>query len=54
MHLQKTDPNGDYIRKWLPQFKAFPKEFIFEPWKAPKAVQEVSCLLNTELSGPYE
>ena len=36
---KKTDPNGDYIRKWLPQFKNFPTKFIYDPWNAPKSVQ---------------
>ena len=36
---KKTDPNGDYIRKWLPQFKDMPKQYIYEPWEAPIAVQ---------------
>lgn len=36
---KKTDPNGDYIRKWLPQFKKFPTKYIYEPWNAPKSVQ---------------
>lgn len=37
---QKTDPNGDYIRKWLPQFKDMPSKFIYEPWTAPLAMQK--------------
>ena len=37
---KKTDPNGDYIRKYLPQLKKFPKEYIYEPWKAPMNVQK--------------
>lgn len=37
---KKTDPNGDYIRKWLPQFKDMPKKFIYEPWDAPLDVQK--------------
>ena len=36
---KKTDPNGDYIRKWLPQFKNYPKKYIYEPWTAPIEVQ---------------
>jgi cryptochrome len=36
---KKTDPNGDYIRKWLPQFKTMPSKFIYEPWTAPIEVQ---------------
>lgn len=37
---KRFDPKGDYVRKWLPQFAAFPAEFIYEPWKAPLAVQK--------------
>lgn len=37
---KKTDKNGDYIRKWLPQFRNFPTGYIYEPWTAPLAVQE--------------
>ncbi|GKY97783.1 DNA photolyase [Mayamaea pseudoterrestris] len=37
---KKTDPEGNYIRKWLPQFKRFPAKFIYEPWKAPLATQQ--------------
>jgi len=37
---KKTDKNGDYIRKWLPQFKDFPTSYIYEPWKAPLSVQQ--------------
>jgi len=37
---KKTDKNGDYIRKWLPQFKDFPVKYIYEPWTAPKAIQQ--------------
>lgn len=36
---KNTDKNGDYIRKWLPQFKNYPKGYIYEPWTAPLAVQ---------------
>ena len=37
---KKADPQGNYIRKWLPAFKDFPAEYIYEPWRAPKAVQQ--------------
>lgn len=30
---QKTDKNGDYIRKYLPQLRKFPSQYIYEPWK---------------------
>ncbi|GFH44904.1 cryptochrome photolyase family 1 [Chaetoceros tenuissimus] len=37
---KKTDKNGDYIRKWLPQFKNWPAKYIYEPWLAPIAIQK--------------
>ncbi len=28
------DPNGEFIKKWVPELSSFPVEFIHEPWKA--------------------
>ena len=38
---KKTDPHGLYIRKWIPKLAKFPDEYIYEPWEAPRRVQEV-------------
>lgn len=37
---KKTDPTGKYIRKYCPELKDYPTEFIFEPWKASAAEQK--------------
>ena len=37
---KKTDPLGNYIRKYVPKLAKFPKEYIYEPWKAPLSVQK--------------
>ncbi|HEX8465419.1 MAG TPA: deoxyribodipyrimidine photo-lyase, partial [Abditibacterium sp.] len=29
---QKFDPDGEYVRKWLPELKGLDKKFIYEPW----------------------
>ena len=45
--FQKYDSNGIYIKKYCPELKHFPKQFIYEPWKAPIAVQkECKCIIG--------
>ena len=36
----KFDPDGTYVRKWVPELSAMPKKFIHEPWSAPSEVLE--------------
>ena len=36
----EQDPNGDFIKTWLPQLKNIPAEFIHEPWKMSTEQQE--------------
>eukprot|EP00730_Choanoeca_flexa_P018800 TRINITY_DN9160_c0_g3_i2.p1 TRINITY_DN9160_c0_g3~~TRINITY_DN9160_c0_g3_i2.p1 ORF type:complete len:514 (+),score=85.09 TRINITY_DN9160_c0_g3_i2:101-1642(+) len=50
---KKTDPKGDFIRKHLPQLKKFPAKYIYEPWKAPKSVQEqADCIIGKDYPKP--
>ncbi|KAM5132327.1 cryptochrome-1-like isoform 2-T2 [Mantella aurantiaca] len=50
---KKTDKNGDYIKKYLPLLKKFPAEYIYEPWKAPRSVQErAGCIIGKDYPKP--
>ncbi len=37
---QKFDPNGDYVRRFVPQLKDVDKKFIYEPWTMPSPPQD--------------
>lgn len=44
---KKTDKDGLYIRKYVPELKKYPSEYIYEPWKAPKAIQNrAECVIG--------
>ena len=35
---QKFDPDGDYIRRYIPELAALPTEYLAHPWTAPASV----------------
>lgn len=50
---KKTDKTGDYIRKYLPQLAKYPEKFIYEPWKAPLALQQAcGCVIGRDYPSP--
>ncbi|GAB9470427.1 hypothetical protein Gpo141_00007672 [Globisporangium polare] len=50
---KKWDPEGKYIRKYLPQLKKMPVKYIYEPWKAPMTVQRAAgCLIGKDYPFP--
>ena len=47
------DPEGDYIRKWIPELTMVPTKYIHEPWKMPVDVQEISmCVIDENYPSP--
>ncbi|KAL4027790.1 hypothetical protein IC575_010980 [Cucumis melo] len=38
----KYDPDGEYIRHWLPELARMPTEWIHHPWDAPQTVLQAS------------
>ncbi|XP_033009008.1 cryptochrome-2-like isoform X3 [Lacerta agilis] len=50
---KRTDPEGQYIRKYLPVLKNFPSQYIYEPWVAPEETQiEAGCIIGKDYPFP--
>ncbi|KAI1890741.1 hypothetical protein AGOR_G00156750 [Albula goreensis] len=50
---RRTDPDGQYLRKYLPVLKNFPSKYIYEPWTAPLEVQlEAGCVIGKDYPLP--
>jgi deoxyribodipyrimidine photo-lyase len=47
---QRFDPEGVYLRTWLPELRSLPSRFIHQPWTAPDHVLEVA---NVRLGANY-
>ncbi|KAK3593872.1 hypothetical protein CHS0354_011477 [Potamilus streckersoni] len=53
MYGRKMDPKGEYIRRYLPVLKDMPLRYLFEPWKAPREVQEkANCIIGKDYPEP--
>ncbi|XP_062402129.1 cryptochrome circadian regulator 4 [Sardina pilchardus] len=50
---RRTDPDGHYLRKYLPVLKNFPSKYIYEPWNAPEDVQlQAGCIIGKDYPLP--
>jgi deoxyribodipyrimidine photo-lyase len=39
---EKFDPDGGYVRRWVPELSRMPKEFVHKPWEAPELVKRAA------------
>lgn len=37
---EKYDPNGEYVRRWVPELARIPVKFIHKPWQMPETLQK--------------
>ena len=50
---KKFDPRGDYVRRYLPELRKVPAQFIHEPWLMPLDVQQAAgAIIGRDYPGP--
>jgi deoxyribodipyrimidine photo-lyase len=50
---QKFDPDGQYVRQWVPELANVPAKFIHEPWKLPSSDQRrAGCVVGQDYPAP--
>lgn len=42
---QKFDPDGDYVRKFIPEIASLPNKYLFSPWEAPENLLKDSSVI---------
>ena len=52
-HMARYDPRGDYVRRYVPQLRVVPDEYLREPWTMPDDVQRsVGCVIGRDYPKP--
>jgi cryptochrome len=50
---RRLDPNGEYIKRYVPELRNLPISYIHQPWKAPSHVQEsAECVIGVHYPAP--
>jgi deoxyribodipyrimidine photo-lyase len=51
--LERFDPDGEYVRRYVPELSDVPEEYLAEPWTMPDDVQaEAGCRIGTDYPEP--
>ena len=52
-HMERFDPEGRYVRRYVPELRAVPDRWLAEPWTMPVEVQrEAGCVIGVDYPQP--
>lgn len=50
---KKYDPNGDYVRRWVPELAGVPTKYAHTPWMMPPELQgQINCIIGRDYPQP--
>jgi deoxyribodipyrimidine photo-lyase len=53
LQSKKFDPDGAYIRRWVPELINVPDKYIHEPWRMPSDIQRAcGCVMGQDYAHP--
>ncbi len=52
-HMERFDPDGDYVRRYVPELRPVPDRWLREPWTMPEEVQrDCGCVIGRDYPAP--
>jgi deoxyribodipyrimidine photo-lyase len=52
-HMERYDPHGEYVRRYVPELRDVPDDYLREPWTMPEDVQrEAGCVIGEDYPEP--
>jgi deoxyribodipyrimidine photo-lyase len=52
-HQERFDPDGRYVRRYVPELQTVPDRFLAEPWTMPRDTQDAfDCVLGRDYPEP--
>jgi deoxyribodipyrimidine photo-lyase len=53
LQQERFDPDGRYVRRYVPELAGVPDEYLAEPWRMPREEQErTGCRIGRDYPGP--
>jgi deoxyribodipyrimidine photo-lyase len=53
LQQERFDPDGRYVRRYVPELAGVPDEYLAEPWRMPREEQErAGCRIGRDYPGP--
>jgi deoxyribodipyrimidine photo-lyase len=52
-HMERYDPDGHYVRRYIPELRDVPGDYLREPWKMPEDIQrDCGCVIGRDYPEP--